>query len=235
MIALSQWLLHLTEHLPLAREGADPEGIHQVRVAVRRLRVWLELADLGVLEDDLAWLVRGAGRVRDLEVLLGHPRLPKAFGDWAKEQLGEARRELTPMLDSARLKGLLRALSALHPLERTAAEARLGHLVRRVGRRAADWEAHGDFERLHALRRALRRLRYAREWLGLDTEAIKQLQDALGAVGDLTFTQNYLRAFEADGGKAPPQFERGLETRLAGALEEAKASWKSHGGAVLSP
>ncbi|MER3482613.1 MAG: metal-chelation protein CHAD [Meiothermus sp.] len=234
MISLTPWLQHLSEHLPVAREGQDREGVHQVRVAVRRLRVWLELAGMGILEDDLAWLVRGAGKVRDLEVLLGYPRLPKAFQDWAKDRLGEARTELVPMLDSARLKGLLQALSSLPPLERPLAEGRLGRFVHRVRRRAEGWERHDDFERLHALRRALRKLRYAREWLALDTEAIKELQDALGAVGDITFTLNYLDAFEADGGKATVQFRRGLETRLTKALGEAKASWESQKNAVLS-
>jgi CHAD domain-containing protein len=233
MISLIPWLEHLETHLLVAKAGADPEGVHQVRVAVRRLRVWLELAGLRVLEDDLAWLVRGAGKVRDLEVLLGHPRLPRPFQEWAAERLGEARAELVPMLESPRLKGLLRALSALPPLERPAAEARLERFVRRVERRAAEWEAHDDFERLHALRRALRKLRYAREWLGLDPQAIKELQDALGAVGDLTFTLHYLAMFEGDGKKALAQFRARLETRLEEALKTAKDAWEAHGQAGL--
>ncbi|HEU4743256.1 MAG TPA: CHAD domain-containing protein, partial [Meiothermus sp.] len=64
MIAPTRWLLHLENHLPVARKGADPEGVHQVRVAGRRLRVWLELGGYQVLHDDLRWLVRGAGKVR---------------------------------------------------------------------------------------------------------------------------------------------------------------------------
>lgn len=232
MISLVPWLEHLETHLPVAKAGADPKGVHQVRVAGRRLRVWLELAGLRVLEDDLAWLVRGAGKVRDLEVLLGYPRLPQPFRKWATERLVEARAELVPMLESPRLKGLLRALPTLPPLE-GATEARLQGFVRRVERRAREWEQHDQFQQLHALRRALRKLRYAREWLGLPTEAIKELQDALGAVGDITFILNYLAMFEGNGNKAPAQLRARLKARLEETLKTAKDVWGAHGQAAL--
>ena len=40
-------------------------------------------------------------------------------------------------------------------------------------------------EALHALRRKLRRVRYAREWLGLDASVHERAQEALGAVCDV--------------------------------------------------
>jgi CHAD domain-containing protein len=40
-------------HLPLALSGEDPEGVHQVRVAGRRLRAYLDLLGFRVLKDDL--------------------------------------------------------------------------------------------------------------------------------------------------------------------------------------
>ena len=86
MIVLTPWLDHLVAHLPVAREGRDAEGAHQIRVAGRRLIVWLELSGYGVLRDDLRALVRGAGRVRDLEVLL-QETLPRSFEHWLRERL----------------------------------------------------------------------------------------------------------------------------------------------------
>lgn len=234
MISLARWLEHLNIHLPMAREGSDPEGIHQVRVAGRRLRVWLELGGFRMLEDDLAWLVQGAGKVRDLEVLLGHPRLPKTFQNWAKEQLKQRRAALIPMLDSPRLKGLRLALSTLPPLERPQAEARLGHFLQQAQRRYEKWQHHRDFEHLHALRRALRRLRYAREWLGMNTEAIQGLQEVLGRVGDLHFTLGYLEAFEAVGTQALPLFKKRLEAQLNQALEQAKTAGDSQKNTALA-
>jgi CHAD domain-containing protein len=227
-IALSPWLAHLRKHLPIARQGQDPEGVHQVRVAVRRLRVWLQLAGMRVLEDDLAWLVRAAGQVRDLEVLLLHPDLPPAFQKWARVRLKQARTEFIPVLDSPRLAGLLQALSILPPLDGKAAQARLARLAQRVERRAEEWRAEDSIESLHALRRALRRLRYAREWLQQDSEIVKKLQDIFGQVGDLSFTLNYLSIYEAEGGRAPIRYRKKLEAGLTQALATAKQTWKDH-------
>ncbi|WP_337867366.1 CHAD domain-containing protein [Meiothermus sp.] len=227
-IGLGRWLQHLLEHLPIARQGQDPEGVHQVRVAVRRLRVWLQLAGMRVLEDDLAWLVRAAGQVRDLEVLLQHPNLPVAFQKWARVRWEEARAGFIPVLDSPRLAGLLQALASLPPLEGKGAEARLERFTLQVERRAEEWRSEDSIESLHALRRALRRLRYAREWLEQDSAAVKALQEIFGQVGDLSFILNYLGAFEAEGGKVSVRYRRKLEADLAEALAVAKKAWKDH-------
>ncbi|RDI95608.1 CHAD domain-containing protein [Meiothermus sp. QL-1] len=226
------WLRHLEKHLPLARTGEDPEGVHQVRVAGRRLRVWLRLAGMRVLDDDLAWLVRSAGRVRDLEVLLGM-KLPEAFLKWVRGLLQEARLELRPVLDSPRLAGLLQALSLLPPLEPGSARLRLARFSAQVERRAARWMQEGGFEPMHALRRALRRLRYAREWLGEDAREVKALQEVFGRAGDLHFTLGYLQRFEAEGGGLPRGYLGRKEVELAAAMEEARAAWLRWGSRAL--
>lgn len=225
MIGTQRWLTHLRHHLPIAREGSDPEGVHQVRVAGRRLRVWLELAGLKVLEDDLAWLVRGAGQVRDLEVLLSD-RQPEAFAGWLRKELEAARAAFVPMLDSPRMAGLLWALSSLPPIPILEAEAHLPRFERRVWRRAVAWLQEDTLEALHGLRRALRRLRYAREWLEQDTGDLKQLQEALGQVGDLSFTLAYLQRFEQGGGKVASSHKRRLEVGLRQAIERARQGWQ---------
>lgn len=224
-IGLDRWLQHLQEHLPIAQEGRDPEGVHQVRVAVRRLRVWLRLAGLRVLEDDLAWLVRAAGEVRDLEVLLLNNHLPKGFRRWAASRLQAARAHFEPLLETPRLAGLLQALSNLPPLDTTLAQTRLRRFVRQVERKAKEWQQEGSLEHLHALRRALRRLRYAREWLGQDSQPIKLLQEAFGRVGDLSFTLRYLAAYESEGGRGVAVYKRQLEAQLSQALEAAQQAW----------
>jgi len=229
MILLTPWLNHLEEYLPIARTGHDPEGVHQMRVALRRLRVWLELAGNRVLEDDLAWLVRGAGQVRDLEVLLQDPSLPKPFQDWARNRLEEARAEFLPMLDSPRLPGLLVALSVMPPLVKKEAERELLRFGEGVRRRGVQWQQQGGFEALHALRRALRKLRYGLEWLERDSDAIKELQEVLGRVGDLNFSLRYVRMFEAEGGQVV-RYKKSLEARLQVAHDQARQTWKAKGG-----
>ncbi|WP_114314147.1 CHAD domain-containing protein [Thermus caldifontis] len=94
------WLEHLKKHFPLALEGQDLEGVHQVRVAARRLRVYVELLGWRVLRDDLSRLFRGTSRVRDLEVALSHP-LPPGFRDHLKESLVRTRRALPELLASS--------------------------------------------------------------------------------------------------------------------------------------
>jgi CHAD domain-containing protein len=64
---------------PVARAGTDPEGVHQARVATRRLRsdlrtfaplldpVWVES-----LRDEVQWLGSELSAARETQVLLGH-------------------------------------------------------------------------------------------------------------------------------------------------------------------
>lgn len=66
----------IVEHDPGTRNGADPEDLHEFRVATRRLRSdlstfasVLEPAWTQGLRDDLRWLGGAAGRVRDADVL----------------------------------------------------------------------------------------------------------------------------------------------------------------------
>lgn len=75
--ALAESTRRLLECLPAAVLGTEPEGVHQARVAIRRLRSCLR-AFAPLLEpqwsagwrDGLEWLSDGLGRVRDADVML---------------------------------------------------------------------------------------------------------------------------------------------------------------------
>ncbi len=121
-------------------EGNDPEGIHQMRVGLRRLRSALRLfKDLAPcpqpLLDDLSWLGKELGEARDWEVLLDStlPRIAKAVPeqtapDLLQQAAEEARAGKTP---ASRGGGRLAAL------RQTGAGLR-----RLAGRRAlAQWTA----------------------------------------------------------------------------------------------
>jgi triphosphatase len=78
--ALAEQLNKLREAEPDARTGVDPEGVHDMRVATRRLRTFLvvlsaapdlDAARLQRLRRRLKPLARALGDVRDLDVLLG--------------------------------------------------------------------------------------------------------------------------------------------------------------------
>ncbi|MBI2704414.1 MAG: CHAD domain-containing protein [Actinobacteria bacterium] len=76
----------LLDHDHVVRLDDDTEGVHQARVATRRLRshlrVFASLFDphwSAPLRSDLKWLARSLGRVRDRDVLIG--RLRRAAGE----------------------------------------------------------------------------------------------------------------------------------------------------------
>ncbi|WP_448566935.1 CHAD domain-containing protein [Thermus sp.] len=215
------WVEHLLAHLPLALSGEDPEGVHQVRVAGRRLRAYLDLLGFRVLKDDLRFLVRQAGRVRDLEVALGKD-LPQGFREHLEAELKEARRSLVALLRSPWMGALLRALRHLPPLDEKRAGKRLERLEARLEERWARLEAQPTLENLHAFRRALRRVRYAKEFLGLSAKREKALQEVLGEVNDLKALRDLLEAYLH--GREDPEAQsylEGLESALAAATREA--------------
>jgi CHAD domain-containing protein len=152
--------------LAAAADGATPEATHQIRVETRRIDVWLRLAGRRALRDDLRALRRAAGPVRDLDVL-GH-------GERAA-----AEDALLAAVRAERTRSLLLALDVLPPLDPDGAAPRLRHLVHHACR-LPDASALD----LHRIRRAIRRIRYAREWLDQDPGPLPALQEALGAATD---------------------------------------------------
>ncbi|TMK66754.1 MAG: CHAD domain-containing protein [Actinobacteria bacterium] len=74
--ALASSVAQLILHDPGTRTGEDPEDVHKARVATRRLRSHLRTFRshldqrwASALQDDLRWLGRAFGQVRDVEVL----------------------------------------------------------------------------------------------------------------------------------------------------------------------
>jgi CHAD domain-containing protein len=107
----------LIEHDPVAREGTDPEGVHQARVATRRLRsdlrVFRTLIDDGwarSLRDELGWLAEQLGRVRDADVLLD--RLERQMDELDPDDRAGGR-ELIELLSGQRAEHRVALHSAL--------------------------------------------------------------------------------------------------------------------------
>ncbi len=218
------WLQRLGASLPLARAGRDPEGVHQLRVAIARLRVWLRLADVQVLRDDLKWLRDCGGAIRDLDVQLQLDP-PAALVRRLQAARPAAQRALLEALDNPRAGGLLEAFSLLPPIERGRAQQQLARLARTALRRGRHAYARPhDLPSLHALRRAARRLRFALEWLGHRPRQVIALQSALGAVGDRALM---LRALDAMGRDAGPfqAYRHRIERELRRHARDARQLW----------
>lgn len=177
---------------PVARIGQDPEGVHQARVATRRLRCDLRtfapLLDpewTSSLREEVRWLGDQLGVAREAEVLLGHLR------ERARALPPEIELDVAPLLDSAvgdreaaqaRVLDVLRSsrylelvdrlvLAAMAPRMRPGAAAGktrdLARLARRPWKRLRrEHHALGpdpSDPKLHALRIRAKRARYAVE------------------------------------------------------------------------
>jgi|SRR5579862_4532010 len=123
---VARHLLRLRRHDPATRIGADPEALHDMRVATRRLRAAVRLFKAGLsariqshLSHELRWLGETLGGVRDLDVQLAKLTAftiaaPAGFRPALRrlhEHLGtdrtNRRTEMLARLDSARYWRLL--------------------------------------------------------------------------------------------------------------------------------
>jgi CHAD domain-containing protein len=173
----------------------------RVRVALRRLRVWLSFKGHRALQEELRWLCSALALLRDLDV----------FGEvFTAEALAELRPGAVAMavaaLESQRWEVLREALGAVRPPK----ASRATRAVKRLGRKLADQREKlvaDDGEALHRLRRSLRRLRYGQEWLGQNTSELGQEQERLGAVCDLLALQSFAHR---QGVEAPAQLSEAI-------------------------
>jgi len=203
---IAEQLDELHVHGEVALEGADPEGVHQLRVAVRRIRAVLKASrfdDGGVLLAELRWFFGELGPLRDLDVLLDRfhgdtegfsademaafERLLKGL----RTERGVARRKATRALRGKRYGKLLETLAETDVHPTVSAGAGLAEVARPYRKlRKAALAAGPDpvDEVLHDLRIRGKKLRYAAELAAPSggkpvrrlVKATKRLQDVLG-------------------------------------------------------
>lgn len=187
-IALS--VTRLVLHDPVVRLDVDPEGVHQARVATRRLRSdlrtfrpLLEASFAAGIREELGWLAASLGDVRDDDVLLERMReraaeLPEdeqagAAGMLAtlEQRRGEAHSRLLETLDGDRYVELLSRLVEAANAPGLAKDAKepaievIPALVRRpwhrLEKRVRALGASPSDEELHEVRIRTKRVRYA--------------------------------------------------------------------------
>ncbi|MEM7442600.1 MAG: CYTH and CHAD domain-containing protein [Pseudomonadota bacterium] len=125
---LTQW----TENLPAALDGTDPEGIHQARVALRRLRSAVQLfrpvigaADHTSLKNQVRDIAGAMGPARDLDVFIDEILGPVAAAmpdDQSLVLLGKA-------AETLRQNGYQQAHTALAGPQATEMALRVGHWI----------------------------------------------------------------------------------------------------------
>ncbi len=195
----------MLEHEPGTRLGTDPEELHDMRVAIRRLRANLKLFATALpvraerLRTELGWVASELGTVRDLDVQYASEQewvaLLPAPDDAALAPLGtlllerreRARRGLIRALDSRRYERLVAAFADFlrrgpnrtQPAAALPARDTVPALVAdrrtRVLSRAQKIGKSSPAERYHELRILAKRYRYA-------LEAVTPLYDAASPV-----------------------------------------------------
>ena len=189
-------LAAMIAHEPGTRLGEDPEELHDMRVATRRLRASLSLFSEALpvrarhVRAELGWLADALGAVRDLDVQLERvdgwlADVPdsdrEALTDLRllleRERSG-CRDELLTCLDSARYERLVAGFSTMlrqgpsrrSPSARAPAAAVAPDLVqarhRAATRSARRARRSGDAAHFHGTRIRVKRLRYALEFVG---------------------------------------------------------------------
>lgn len=220
----------LKRHLPAAIAG-DHHAVHQARVATRRLREAVPVLAAGLKNSKakkagrkIRRLTRALGGVRELDVTLHlldelaqAGEVPRtALEDVRAHVLAERDRRRSGMLermDHVNLDKLGRRLQSVsEALESSSDESWrevLGtRLLKRARRLSASVDQAGQMympERLHAVRIAAKKLRYALE-LAADSgtaaaaphvRSIKRAQDLLGRLHDLQILQTHVAAVHA--------------------------------------
>ena len=217
---------HLLANRAAALAG-DAEGIHQTRVAIRRLRSALRLFGprlephaTALFQSELKRIGRIIGEARDWDVFCVE-MLPELFGDHDDAELGElirqaaearrasadaaSARELNAASFTALVLGLAawtetgreqRRLLGAKRLERRLSRIApdlLDRLARKVEKRGDAVGPHAAASALHPLRKSLKKLRYAIEFVGslYKRKAVKRfvkrlkgLQKSLATIND---------------------------------------------------
>ncbi|WP_370946776.1 CHAD domain-containing protein [Amycolatopsis sp. cg5] len=199
---LDAQIRELVAREPGTRSGADPEDLHQMRVALRRMRSTLKLSggllgpEAETVRAELGWLGQSLGEVRDYDVLIEHLREVVAEFE-ARDQLagrelvskfvaerGVAKRKLTRLLGTPRYAALLVSAARLitepaTPVESTVESPRavisLDKPYRKLAKAVGKLPLDPPDDDLHALRIHGKRLRYAAE---LAQSAAKKKQAA---------------------------------------------------------
>ncbi|MBV9327312.1 MAG: CHAD domain-containing protein [Chloroflexi bacterium] len=189
-----QQLMLLREHEPGARTGQDPEDVHDMRVATRRLRAALRTfdqvlpADREFVDEELRWLGDGLAAVRDLDVQLervhalgglespGDREALEALEAALSREHTRARSELNELLDSERYAAILSHGADLltRPVPQRAEDVTVGgaayELVERPFRRfrksARRLTVDSPPADFHKARKRARLLRYTVEFVG---------------------------------------------------------------------
>ena len=231
LVLLRQRLTTLIEAMPAAQAG-DKRSVHQARVATRRLREALPVIEsvstrsLGRVQRQVRRMTRALGPVRELDVALTHleelsakdivsPGALARVRQSISAERAERRRDMLAAITPGLVEKLRQRLGKVGHEESppphssaalTEAEQRAARRARRLA--AAIERAGGLYlpDRLHLVRVAAKKLRYAleierelkRSRVTARITQLKRLQDLLGEMHDFEILIDRTRQLQAE-------------------------------------
>jgi CHAD domain-containing protein len=253
-VALRTEYRRLLAHDPGTRLGQDPEDLHQLRVATRRLRAFLRAARplldqsaSEALRVELGWLGGALGPARDLDVLteelrrqiaeLGEDGEPLAdlVAD-LEAQRAAARGALVAIMAESRYLALLDRLDSVGQLVSGDDDTTLARIWWRAHKRLRTaverLETDPEDDALHAVRIDVKRARYAAELAEVElgkrgasyVRGAKTLQDILGDHQDAVVAETQIRTWVSTRPGAALGAGRLIERQRARRLK-ARGSW----------
>lgn len=191
------------------RRALDPESIHDMRVATRRLRAALKTfktvfpSRAQELRKELQKLARLLGKKRDLDVFLAFifKTLDAKLADFPQlaKQLAQAKKPILAIFKSARFANLMKELEHLQPTKSYNLCKFAKRQIRKATKRVLDPKADQE---LHILRIRLKKLRYTCEFFtslfSLDKwiEKTIKVQDLLGEHQDAIIGISILKRYQ---------------------------------------
>ena len=260
LLLLKQRLTTLVDAMPAAQSG-DMRSVHQARVASRRLREALPVLRaslnnhaLKTVRQQVRQMTRALGPVRELDVALAHLEELGSHSSISSRALGRVRqaiarerlakrREMLAAITPGRVEKLRHRLGQVSsgpetPQPASALDEATAQIARRAGRLAdAIHRAGGLYlpDRLHAVRVAAKKLRYAmeieRELKRSKSTAritqLKRLQDLLGLMHDFEILIDRTRRVQADLAGTDRKLTTELDTLVRALEAECR---KDHAG-----
>jgi triphosphatase len=221
-------------HEPGTRLGEDPEELHDMRVATRRMRAALKLfsgalpEQAGFYRNELKWVAVALGEVRDLDVQIEH--LEELTSE-AEEDRG-AFSEVVKALEERRAEARERMLEALDSDRYDSLVSSFAGMLRRgpEGEEHEEGVTNEPPEEYHEFRKEGKRLRYALEFLRdvygekptmALVKPLKELQDGLGRHQDLIVAAELLENVAADARRLPGRTAFAMGSLSERRLQEA--------------
>lgn len=252
---IGAWWQTARAHVPGVRVGLDPEHVHKMRVAMRRMRTALRVFEdafdpqlAEALRDEVRRVGRLLGEVRDLDVqrlalTSWHELFREIEGpawqdidDRLARRRAQARAEVLKELASERWPALDRAVelccashaAAGRDTVTTSAPSLVMRRVERVERALARLHEDGTAPRAHELRIDIKNLRYTLEFIGaaLDWE----IGDIVASLSELQDELGTLQDGVQTGRLAAELFE--LSPRPSSATGYALGALLGHGRAL---